>query len=149
MFNNIGAKIKGVVKFFFVLECIGSVILGVSTGVAVGGAGYFGGKLLYGSSGGAGGVLLGFLAFVLVSAVGILLAWLSCLLVYGYGELIDRATSIDNKLNQVTTAGSASDTGRMLGANKWQCACGKINSLFVETCSCGRTRPESPTAGKS
>ncbi|MBR6358286.1 MAG: hypothetical protein IKS11_01440 [Lachnospiraceae bacterium] len=93
MFNNIGAKIKGVLKFFFVLECIGSVVIGIIVGR------FF----IYLPM----GILWAFLVFSLVSAIGILLAWLSCLLVYGYGELIERVAAIDSKLNLGTSVGTA------------------------------------------
>ena len=79
MFTNIGEKIKRLVKFF---ACVG-MILSVLFAVLM---------VLFG---GAVGIIIG----PLVGVVLFLLSWISSWLMYGYGEMIQRLISIDNKLN--------------------------------------------------
>lgn len=80
MFNNIGKKIKSLAIFVFVLGVIGSIV-GAIVDLAV-------------MMTGIGIVLL---------PVGIVLSWISVFFIYGFGELIERVTSIDNKLGAVHT----------------------------------------------
>lgn len=80
MFDNIGEKIKGLATFLFGIECIACIIAGfVMMGVdddweyfAIGLAIAFGGSLI---------------------------AWASSFFMYGFGELICRVCSIEEKLN--------------------------------------------------
>ena len=84
MFENIGKKIKGLVKTIFIIESVASVIIGI--------------------------VILALseefnIIGLLVMAGGILVAWLSSWLLYGYGEIIDKLTDIERN-----TRGAAGDS---------------------------------------
>lgn len=76
MYDNIGSKIKIVAQILFVLGVIGSII--------------FGFVICFGSE---DFNAIGFLYILL----GGLISWLSTLLMYGFGELIERVCSIDKK----------------------------------------------------
>ena len=70
MFKNIGAKIKGMVVATFILEAIGVII---------------GGAFLLKDGNPYGWVVL---------IVGLLVAWLSNLLTYGFGQLVENSDII-------------------------------------------------------
>lgn len=82
MFENIGQKIKKMAKVFCWIGIIGSVVLAISYFVMSKNNGDF--------------VLTG----LIVLFVGCLVSWASNLALYGFGELIDRIISIDNKLGK-------------------------------------------------
>ena len=93
MFTDIGRKIKGYAKAVCLVGVILSVILGIST--IVGGA-----KLLEHSvteDQGITAIVSGCLTIV----GGALASWVGSFLLYGFGELIDRAVSIDKKLSGI------------------------------------------------
>ena len=85
MWSNIGNKIKVLAKVICWIGIILSVIAGIA--IIVGGNGYS-----YSSGSTA---LTGILTIVL----GALGSWISSLTLYGFGELVDRAMSIDDKLS--------------------------------------------------
>ena len=92
MFSDIGEKIKGMAKFFCWLGIIGCIIGGIimiSQGSEMNRYAYH-----YGTPG--QGLITG---GILMIIVGPLLSWLSSLTLYGFGELISRAVSIDEKLD--------------------------------------------------
>lgn len=74
MYDNIGGKIKGLAKATFIVEAIAAVITGIALMVSdedlipVG---------------------------LLVMLVGPIVAWVSSWLLYGFGELIDKASDIE------------------------------------------------------
>ena len=76
MYDNIGGKIKGLAKAFFVVESIAAIIGGMV--VIVGGNG-------------------GLAVFVGILTVffGPIVAWVSSWVIYGFGELIDKASDIE------------------------------------------------------
>ena len=75
MFNNVGKKIKGVASFFAWCGIIVSVIIGI---------------LMIRGSESKHTIILG----VVVLAVGSIVSWLSSLLLYGFGELVDSAAKL-------------------------------------------------------
>lgn len=84
MFSNIGRKIKALAKVVCWIGIIGSIIGGISFFVAAGEAYSDGGTY----------VAAGFVVII----VGALLSWLGSFFTYGFGELIDRVQSIDEKI---------------------------------------------------
>ncbi len=78
MFNNIGKKIKGLAKAYFIIVTALFVIMAIATMVA------------------------SVLAGLLVLIVGTLVAWISCWGLYGFGEIVDKLDSIENKLSKDT-----------------------------------------------
>lgn len=74
MYDNIGSKIKGLAKATFIIETIAAVI----TGIAL---------MAYDED-------ITPLA-LLVMVVGPIVAWVSSCLIYGFGELIDKASDIE------------------------------------------------------
>ncbi len=72
MYDKIGSKIKGLAKVIFIVEAIVTVITGIaliSSDVDIG---------------------------ILVIALGPIIAWVSSWLLYGFGELIDKACDIEH-----------------------------------------------------
>ena len=86
MFKNVGFKIKKIVEIFFYLAAFLSVISGIVVWY-----------LLAQASDGEGTVL-GFFLFLIISGVGILTSWLSSLIIYAYGEIADKVTTIERKM---------------------------------------------------
>lgn len=75
MFNNIGGKIKAVCSLACALGIIGSLLLGLS--------------LLM-----SGHVVSG----TVLAALGSLLAWLSCLALYGFGQLVENSDILAGRM---------------------------------------------------
>ena len=74
MYNNIGGKIKGLAKASFIVAAIAAVITGIALMATDEDL------ILYG---------------LLVMVVGPIVAWVSSWLLYGFGELIDKASDIE------------------------------------------------------
>ena len=102
MFNNIGGKIKGLAKFVCwvgIIMCIISGIVIISQGNQLKHISYS--DSVNGSSMIVTGVLL-----IIAGSIG---SWLGSLVLYGFGELIERAVSIDNKLGKNASRSNKSD----------------------------------------
>ena len=83
MFNNVGGKIKGVVKGFFAINVIFTVILGIVVWYNV--ADWNNG-------------FVGFLAGGFTFAIGFFFAWLSSLAAYAFGQLVENSDRIREHL---------------------------------------------------
>lgn len=95
MYDRVGSKLKAVAKVAAWLGIISSCISGITIISAGSRMSYSG---VYGSSAmGAGGLLGG----VVVIVVGSLFSWLSSLALYGFGELIEKATEMNEKLSSI------------------------------------------------
>ena len=81
MFDNIGGKIKNLAVISTWIGIIFSIILAIATWVCE----------------------FGFLLGLIVLVVGFLCSWIGSFLLYGFGELIVRIQSIDEKLNNRAT----------------------------------------------
>lgn len=95
MFNNIGKKLMTLAKVLFWIVTACSVISGIVCMVAGGAVSSAAG---IGAAAGAGSVLAG----ILVIVFGVLLAWISNLGLYAFGQLVDdtheiRTNTVDNK----------------------------------------------------
>ena len=90
MFNNIGAKIKGLAKFIFWVLAIISVIAGIL--IIIQGVG----NTHSDSQQKIVAVIIGIATIV----GGIILAWLQNFLLYGFGELVDSNQKILRELQQ-------------------------------------------------
>ncbi len=73
MYENVGSKIKTVAKVFCVIIGIASIIAGIAMWVTTGNV-----------------------AFSVLMIFGPLLAWLSSLVMYGFGELIENVAIVKN-----------------------------------------------------
>ncbi|MCQ2424581.1 MAG: hypothetical protein MJ070_00395 [Lachnospiraceae bacterium] len=87
MFSNIGHKIKNLAILFAVLGIIASILLGV--------------YLLENEYSAGGPVLI----------LGPLSAWIGSFVLYGFGELIETVTDIDQKLRELSSAKNDPDAG--------------------------------------
>ena len=92
MFNNIGRKIKIVAKVFFWIGVLISIIIPL---VSVQSVSYSLNGYQYRTSGN------NILAVILFIVIGILISWLSTIILYGFGELIERVTGIDDKITTI------------------------------------------------
>lgn len=79
MFNNVGKKIKTLAVIMFVIFMI------ISTAVACG-ITYL---IISSDSDNLTYIILGLLSFVLIEAIGTFISWLSVLMQYAFGELVD------------------------------------------------------------
>ena len=91
MFTNIGGKIKALAKVVCWIGIILSVIFGIISIVT----GNEMSNSRYSSVDGSGMVTSGWTMLIL----GPLLSWVGSFVLYGFGELIDRTVSIDEKLS--------------------------------------------------
>lgn len=137
MFNNPGQKIKNLAIASFIINCLAAVIGGI--------------VLICDDYGWAG---------VATIAGGIFIAYVTALLLYGFGELIDKTCDIErhtwaavkgnpeNQLikNSLTSASTvqtqSSNIFRTPKANEWKCTCGKIHQPYESSCICGKTKRE-------
>lgn len=76
IFNNPGTTIKNVAKIMFFLETVGSVIAGIVSASDEG----------------------DFIYFFAIAVGGVIIAYISNLFLVAFGELVEKATSIDSKL---------------------------------------------------
>ncbi|MBO4692915.1 MAG: magnesium transporter [Clostridia bacterium] len=84
MFSNIGKKIKKLATVLCWLGIIISIVCGIVAWVAADDE-------------------IGALIFLVVAVAGSLLSWISSFVLYGFGELIDKVTDIEYRLNPVRT----------------------------------------------
>lgn len=85
MFENIGKKIKGLASVICYIQIVAYIVIAIINFAQSDG---YDGKF---------NLLLGWIFLVL----GPLIAWLGSIFTYGFGELIDRTASIDNKISTV------------------------------------------------
>lgn len=95
MFYNIGGKIKGVIKVFFTIMTVISIISGIVVMVTI---------FEFGS------VFAGLLAGGVVAGSGILFAWLVNLVGYGFGQLVENSDRIREKLERMEDGQSGTGT---------------------------------------
>lgn len=88
MFNNIGGKIKGLAKFM----CWVGIIICVILGFLIISSSYSGYYYYYSRQ---GMIVIG----VLIMVGGSIISWLSSLLIYGFGELVENTSIIRRKMN--------------------------------------------------
>ena len=143
MFENAGRKIKSIAKAWFVIQCVAAFVGGIAV-----------------ISADEDLVLL----FLLILGGGFLVAWISSLLLYGFGEIVD--TAIENRyvrkvapqpktvvncgnsgVQRVPTQPQAQSTAphqAVAGSDSWVCpACKTKNLATRTTCwSCGKSVSE-------
>ena len=100
MFSNIGGKIKKLAIILCILGMIGSIVYAI---------------ICFTSSSRYQDLTL---TGVLILVLGCLTSWISSFFVYGFGELIERTVSIDNRLAKDAGRGvrSRADTLRQMRA---------------------------------
>lgn len=86
IYPEVGKKIKALAKVLLVLMMIPSVLLGI--GIIV----------LFAQSKSEQLTVVGFIIGIGVIALGYFFAWLSNILLYAYGELVDKTVSIESYL---------------------------------------------------
>ena len=100
MFSNVGGKIKKLAVILCILGIIGSVVYAI---ICFTNSSRYQDLTLYG---------------VLILVVGCLLSWISSFFVYGFGELIERTVSIDERLGRGGSgnrgSGNRADTLRQM-----------------------------------
>lgn len=80
MFQNVGKEIKSIAQWFFWLEVIVSVLLAIrlwSEGI------------------------LGFLGFMIIILIGLVTAYVSVVMLYAFGELVDNSTIIAKNMDSL------------------------------------------------
>ncbi len=94
MFENIGKKIRTVAVVFFVLGFIGAILASVATAVSI--------VYFFSVSNMPLNFLIPTIVSVIVFIVGVVLAWLGNLCLYGFGQLISDTTEIKEILVKVS-----------------------------------------------
>jgi len=130
MFDYPGSKIKVLSIILFFLVVIVSVVLACVLGFE---GGDFESPAL-------------FFGFLIGGSLG---AYISSLILCGFGELIEELTSIrvyckkiDDKLQE-----TGSDD-KLLAKGGWKCTCGRTNPSYTTTCACGTNRRSVTSATK-
>ena len=124
MFDNIGERIKELALSIFVIEVIAAVVSGIIMIVA----------------GGDDLIVVGILTMIIGSA----LAYLSVILIYAFGELVENSTIIANCVannEEARTNSSPRFAKKNIGPDYWLCPkCGKSNHNTAGTCACGHRK---------
>lgn len=121
MYKNVGKQIKDLASIITLIEAVASVITGIIVACVD-----FEDMWWIGA---------------IIIAGGLLVAWLSNLILYAYGELVDKTSLIESYLNTNQTNKSSSFQNKIAGPNEWKCSkCGAVNQNYVGTCGCGQTK---------
>ena len=141
MFDNIGEKIKELALSIFVIEVIAAVVSGIF--------------LIF--SGGDGLIIGGIITII----VGIAVAYLSVILIYAFGELVENSSIIANYISNEEDSKSCAPLigkgaesapgvyitetigtpGHKIEPDFWRCPrCGKSNHRTTGTCGCGQQK---------
>ncbi len=137
LYENIGGKIKNWAKWIFIIEAIAAILAGFILAAEEDGA------------------------YILISIIGPLVAWVGSWLLYGFGELIETNSETRYyvaKILQTRTSSPNEDDAasatvlRKSAATQpatpkrtaapdsgWVCICGRVNDFSVATCACGVT----------
>lgn len=138
MFNNPSKKLKIIANIVFVIFVVFSFIM----------AFLFGRDYSYSS------YEFHFGTFILILIVSLIFDYVFCLLIYGFGQLIENTEprevyiaekpTLEKKeiKSENTKSKNAFEEKREPSANEWKCPkCGKINQSYVGTCGCGEKKP--------
>ena len=87
MYNNIGKKIKGLVKVLLTISIIFIAIAAVAGIIAA-----------FASGMEAGPAILVAIGILIAAALWILITWISTWMLYGYGEIVDKVAEIEKKM---------------------------------------------------
>lgn len=148
LYYDIGKKIKGWAKWCFIVEaaaaCVGSLVFFISM---------IDMDLAF----------LGLILGILMAVAGIFVAWVSSWILYGFGELIDRVCSIEEKMGEapasiIKPAAEPTYTpaytptyrngaptrvsGPSFTASGWTCVCGRSHPAYESSCVCGVSKAE-------
>ena len=154
-FGDVGKKLKDIIRVWFYVEVILTVVAGAFFEVGA----LF--KLLFGG----GDTELFYIMLVLPIGVviSILVMWLGTLPFYGFAEIVD--TAVTNRLNSDGEANIVSESKpkKTLSSyfagykeetkpqtapqgpainGQWKCTCGKVNPPYMSSCTCGKTARE-------
>ncbi len=121
MYKNVGKQIKDLASIAALIEAIASVVTGVILAcIDIDDFWWIG---------------------LIIIVGGLLVAWLSNLILYAYGELVDKTSLIESYLHTSKTTMFSSNHNKTAGDNEWKCSkCGSINQNYVGTCGCGQTK---------
>ena len=121
MYNNVGKQIKNLASIIAIVEAVASVITGIIVACI---------DFEY----------MWWIGLIIIVG-GLLVAWLSNLILYAYGELVDKTSLIESYLNTNKVKSSISNQNKVAGSNEWKCSkCGAVNQNYVGTCGCGQTK---------
>ncbi len=127
MFNNPGEKIKKLAVISFVCGIIISVILAFALGET-------------------------FPIIIAILLGGPLTAYISSLLLYGFGTLIvntdsdadntdsDADNTVSVKNDALKENFESQNNARLMANGGWTCSCGRVNASYVSTCACGKSK---------
>ena len=133
MFNNVGKKIQRISTVVFWLQTIICILIGIA---------------LWGALADDDRGFVGFITFLSVSAGGGFAAWLSQLMLQAYGkitECCEQKLDMSNSSTATPTNITPNSSTNFFGNNKdgsWCCTCGRKNSSYVSTCTCGTNKRE-------
>ena len=120
MFNNPSKKLKIIANIVFVIFVVFSFIM----------AFLFGRDYSYSS------YKFHFGFFILILIVSLIFDYVFCLLIYGFGQLIENTEPRKN--NNAETPSIESESSDF----EWKCPkCRKVHHKYVDACSCGEKTP--------
>ena len=94
---------------------------------------------------------------IIIFVIGCLISWFSGLLLYAFGEVVDRLGSIDVNVRHLSsnnasapapvsvnpTTRSVVESAPRTSAptpSNWTCPCGRVNAAYVGTYTCGKSK---------
>lgn len=127
MFENAGRKIQTLVKIITIFTIATYILIGIILGVASGSAGFF------------------ILFLLIFGVVGTIIAWISGLVLYAFGEMCENIYnirremySISGKINGSQALAYNLSDNKMLSSGSWECTeCNEINvstSVYCKNC---------------
>ena len=129
MFDNIGGKVKAIAMGVFVLEIVAAVISAIVFAV----------------------VAESFWPFLVILVAGVVIAYLSVMMLYAFGELVENTTVIARQVGKIAVSNAsnaAEDTSyytllkRPANADFWICPnCRTSNHKTAGSCGCGARKP--------
>ena len=134
MFENIGGKLKAAALGVFILEIIGTVAASIFAAIKSGG--------------------FDFVMFLIVLVVGIVVSYLSVVMLYAFGELVENSAIIVRQVEKINVSATGTESNvkgssprlnmlrRSSNGEYWNCPnCGMSNHKTAGSCGCGSRKP--------
>lgn len=129
MFDNVGDKIQKGAKILWGISIFCSIIV-VIQGFRISNTRY---EFNFGI----------FFLYILLSLFILVLSYISSLVLYGFGEILENTHSMKSKVNTIEKYFDKTlrDEETLLSGG-WQCSCGRVNPSYKLCCSCGKHKTE-------
>ena len=128
MFENCGAKIKGIAKIAFILCLVIAVIALIAEFADMR-------RYLFGS----------LAAIIIVELILLVAGYISAIMIFGFGRLVEDVHSMrEDQAEEIASVRQNIDNDKnekkLMDNGGWKCRCGKVNASYISSCSCGASK---------